>query len=108
MYGTPKSLDGVGVSLSTGRRGRATPSAAEQSPLCCLGFHGVELIFKSGRFAYCGDARTCLRMNCAPEHVFILSEIILLVGGAVPPAPVVPTSTRISARLKRAGNAVHP
>ena len=31
----------------------------------------------------------------------------LLVDGAIPPAPAVPASTRISARLKRVGNTVH-
>ena len=31
----------------------------------------------------------------------ILPEILVLVGGAMPPAPAVPASTRISARLRR-------
>ena len=31
---------------------------------------------------------------------FSLSEIPVLVGGAIPPAPAVPASTRISVRLK--------
>ena len=31
----------------------------------------------------------------------ILAEILVLVGGAIPPAPAMPDSTRISARLKR-------
>ena len=30
-----------------------------------------------------------------------------MVGGAIPPAPAVPASTRIPARLKRVGNTVH-
>ena len=32
---------------------------------------------------------------------FILAEILVLAGGAIPPAPAVPAITRISARLKR-------
>ena len=36
-----------------------------------------------------------------PSTRFSLAEILVLAGGAIPPAPAVPTSTRISARLKR-------
>ena len=36
---------------------------------------------------------------CPWTH-FSLAEFLVLVGGAIPPAPVVPTSTRISARMK--------
>ena len=32
---------------------------------------------------------------------FSLAEILVLAGGVIPPAPAVPTSTKISARLKR-------
>ena len=37
---------------------------------------------------------------CSCTH-FILAEILVLAGGVIPPAPAVPASTRISARLKR-------
>ena len=37
--------------------------------------------------------------NCVAEPVFS-AEILVLVGGAIPLAPVVPTSTRICGRLK--------
>ena len=36
-----------------------------------------------------------------------IAEILVLVGGAIPPAPVVSASTRISVRLKIVGNIVH-
>ena len=38
--------------------------------------------------------------TCARTH-FIQAEILVLVGGAIPPAPAAPASTMISARLKR-------
>ena len=52
------------------------------------------------------------RVNGVPEHVssehpccmFILAEILVLAGGAIVPAPGVPASTRISAKL----NMQHP
>ena len=37
---------------------------------------------------------------CSRTNV-ILAEILVLVGGAILPAPAVPASTRISARLER-------
>ena len=43
-----------------------------------------------------------------PWTHLILEEIIILVGGAIPPAPAVAASTRMSARMKRVGNTVHP
>ena len=39
------------------------------------------------------------RELCPWTH-FSLAEILVLVGGAILPAPVLPASTRISARLK--------
>ena len=39
---------------------------------------------------------------------FILAEILVLVGGAIQPAPVVPASTWISARLKYVQEQVSP
>ena len=43
-----------------------------------------------------------------PWTRFSLAKILVLAGGAIPPAPAVPASTRISARLQRARNTVHP
>ena len=40
-------------------------------------------------------------LKCAPEHVFILADILVLVGGAILPAPAVTASIRIFTRLKR-------
>ena len=42
----------------------------------------------------------CSRVTCVPEHVSALAEILVLVGGAIPPAPAVPASTMISTRLE--------
>ena len=39
------------------------------------------------------------RELCSWTH-FSLAEILVLVGGAIPPAPAVPASTRISAKLR--------
>ena len=39
---------------------------------------------------------------------FIRAKILVLVGGAILPATVVPASTRITARLKRVGNTFYP
>ena len=51
-------------------------------------------------------------MNCVPEHkiIFSLAEILVIAGGAIPPARAVPVSTRNSATLKRVVNTlvVHP
>ena len=41
--------------------------------------------------------------TCPRTH-FILAEILVLAGGAILPAPAVPASTMISARLQRAGS----
>ena len=51
-----------------------------------------------------------LRVSLLGYHSLasLLAEIPVLVGGAILPAPAVPASTRISARLKRVGNTVHP
>ena len=38
--------------------------------------------------------------TCPRTH-FILAEILVLVGGTIPPVPAVLASTRIAARLKR-------
>ena len=35
------------------------------------------------------------------QRVISLADILVLVGGVIPPAPMVPASTRNSARLKR-------
>ena len=43
--------------------------------------------------------RVHARVNCVPEHVS-LAEILVLAGGAILPAPAVPASTGMSARLK--------
>ena len=48
------------------------------------------------------DARlffVCSRLKRVPEHVS--TAIVVLLGGAILPAPVLPASTRISGRLKR-------
>ena len=37
---------------------------------------------------------------CSYTH-FSLAEIVVVVGGAIVPAPAVPASTRVSSRLKR-------
>ena len=42
-----------------------------------------------------------MHRELCPWTRFSLVEILVLVGGAIPPAPAVPASTRISARLKR-------
>ena len=39
------------------------------------------------------------RVNCIPEHS-IQEDILVPVGGAILPAPAVPASTKISARLE--------
>ena len=52
---------------------------------------------------------TFTRELCCLKH-FSLAEILVMAGGAIdtiPPAPVVPARTRISARLKGVGDAVH-
>ena len=44
------------------------------------------------------------RVSCTLDSSwtrFSLAEIVVLVGGAIPPAPAVPASTNISVRLKR-------
>ena len=41
-------------------------------------------------------------------NTFILAEILVLAGGDILPAPAVPSSTRISVRMKCVGNTVHP
>ena len=41
-------------------------------------------------------------------NTFHLAEILVLVGGAIPPAPAVPASTRIPARLQRVQGHVSP
>ena len=46
------------------------------------------------------------RVIRVPAH-FSLADILVLAGGAILPVPVVPASTRISARLKCVGNTVH-
>ena len=40
-------------------------------------------------------------------NTFILAELLVLAGGAILPAPAVPASTTISARLKRVVNTIH-
>ena len=41
------------------------------------------------------------RVTCVPNTLHPGRGSLVLAGGAIPPAPAVPASTRISARLKR-------
>ena len=49
-----------------------------------------------------GCSTSLCTVNCVPTR-FILAEILVLDGRAIPPAPVAPASTRISSMLKRVG-----
>ena len=73
--------------------------------------HGARGLCIASRIEDRGREATLIhpRVNCVPEHISSVSaQIIVLVGGAILPAPAVPASTRISARLKRVDTTVHP
>ena len=64
-----------------------------------LGRRGVVLRQREGLEA--ARPRQAFTGEPCPRTRFSLAEILVLVGGAIPPAPAVPSNTRISARMKR-------
>ena len=72
-------------------------------------YFGHELHHEKDARCDCDCAGQCSPRGelCSRTH-FSLAEILVLDGGAILPAGTVPTSTRISVRLKCAGNTVHP
>ena len=69
------------------------------TPLQCSLQSGLTGLTNRGGRGATGSLTTFTRETCSCSH-FILAEILVLIAGAIPPAPAVPASTRISARLK--------
>ena len=93
VYATSYVLLFVRAKSNRGTRTKSWPAHRQPSPGCARIRGGTLTV------------SLCRPVSCVPEHIkfdlfFILAEIVVLDGGAILPAPVVPACTRTSARLK--------